>query len=73
MEPCHSLHPDAKLLLPETEKLITKVIVLPTGTSINQTEIKKVCELIGFAIENANMIKKRNRPNLMTKPFVPTI
>lgn len=58
MEPYHSLNPDAGLLLPETEKLMTKVIVLPTGTSINETDIKMICKLIGFAIGNANAIKK---------------
>jgi len=58
MEPYHSFNPDAGLLLPETEKLITKVIVLPTGTSTNETDIKMICKLIGFTIENANMIKK---------------
>jgi len=57
MEPYYSLNPDAGLLLPETEKLITKVIVLPSGTSTNETDIKMICKLIGFTIENANMIK----------------
>ena len=58
MEPYHSINPDAGLLLPETEKLITKVIELPTGTSTNGTDIKIICKLIVFSIENANIIKK---------------
>jgi dTDP-4-amino-4,6-dideoxygalactose transaminase len=59
MEPYHSLNPSAGLLLPETEKLTTKVMVLPTGTSINKTDIQLICLLIGFAIDNAKEIKKR--------------
>jgi len=58
MEPYHSLNPDEKYLLPETEKLITKIIVLPTGTSVTRTDIKRVCDLIGFAIKQGNAIKK---------------
>jgi dTDP-4-amino-4,6-dideoxygalactose transaminase len=59
MEPYRALHPDAGLLLPETEKLIKKVMVLPTGTSISKAEIQMICSLIGFTIDNAKVIKKR--------------
>ena len=34
MEPYRSYFPHARLLLPETERLVERVLQLPTGTSI---------------------------------------
>jgi dTDP-4-amino-4,6-dideoxygalactose transaminase len=58
MQPYKSINPYAGKQLPETEKLIKKVLILPTGTSINKTDINMICGLIGFTIDNANIIKK---------------
>lgn len=46
MEPYLSNFPHAGLLLPETEKLTEKVLVLPTGTAIGRKEIKRICTVI---------------------------
>jgi dTDP-4-amino-4,6-dideoxygalactose transaminase len=46
MEPYRSLQPNAGLLLPETEKVSGRVIVLPTGQSISGVEIKKICQYV---------------------------
>jgi len=59
MEPYKSLNPDAGKQLPETEKLMKKVLILPTGTSMNEKSVKCVCELIGFIINNAREITKK--------------
>jgi len=59
MEPYHSLNPFFGATLPETEKLIKKVLVLPTGTAINKRDVTGVCNLIRFIVENANAITKR--------------
>jgi dTDP-4-amino-4,6-dideoxygalactose transaminase len=59
MEPYKSSDPQAGKLLPETEILATKVLVLPTGTSINQMEVKKICELMRFVVDNGKSINKK--------------
>jgi dTDP-4-amino-4,6-dideoxygalactose transaminase len=56
MEPYRSLQPNAGLLLPETERVAGRVIVLPTGQMVEQETITNVCEII----RNAAPIKLRN-------------
>jgi dTDP-4-amino-4,6-dideoxygalactose transaminase len=46
MEPYRSLQPNAGLLLPETERIATRVIVLPTGQSVNPEIVADICSLI---------------------------
>ncbi|MDB9538489.1 DegT/DnrJ/EryC1/StrS family aminotransferase, partial [Anabaenopsis arnoldii] len=46
MEPYRSYFPHAGLLLPETEKLGQRVLVLPTGTAISEEDIGKICQII---------------------------
>jgi dTDP-4-amino-4,6-dideoxygalactose transaminase len=51
MEPYRSYFPHAGLLLPETEKLSQRVLVLPTGTAMSEKEIREICQIIKFAVE----------------------
>jgi dTDP-4-amino-4,6-dideoxygalactose transaminase len=53
MEPYRTLFPDAALSLPQTEKLCGRVIVLPTGTAVNEPVISRLCTIIRTAISNA--------------------
>lgn len=46
MEPYRSYFPDAHLLLPKTEWILNRVMVLPSGTTITDGDIKGVCDLI---------------------------
>jgi dTDP-4-amino-4,6-dideoxygalactose transaminase len=46
MEPYRSLQPNAALLLSETERVAARVIVLPTGQTVNEKTVKRVCEII---------------------------
>ena len=50
MEPYRSYFPHAKLLLPETEALVDRVLALPTGTAIDPNDISKICEIIRMVI-----------------------
>lgn len=52
MEPYRSYFPNAGLLLPETEKLVKRTLVLPTGTAVTLDDIAKICELIHFVFEH---------------------
>ncbi len=53
MEPYRSYFPHAGLLLPETEKLVQRVMVLPTGTTISKGEIEMICSVIRLVINNS--------------------
>lgn len=46
MEPYRSYFPHAGLLLPETEKLAQRVLILPTGTAISTKDIEIICQII---------------------------
>ena len=46
MEPYRSLQPNAGLLLPETERIAARVIVLPTGQTLEVETVARVCEVI---------------------------
>ncbi len=46
MEPYRSLQPNAHLLLGETEKIAARVIVLPTGQSVDVKTVEWVCDII---------------------------
>jgi dTDP-4-amino-4,6-dideoxygalactose transaminase len=46
MEPYRSLQPNADLLLPETERTAARVIVLPTGQTVEEETVSRVCEII---------------------------
>jgi dTDP-4-amino-4,6-dideoxygalactose transaminase len=58
MQPYRSYFPHAGLLLPETEKLGQRVLVLPTGTAISEEDIGKICEIIKFVIKNYREYKQ---------------
>ncbi len=57
MEPYRSYFPNARLVLPETEKLTQKVLQLPTGTSITAADIKIICDIIRFTFEHSQEIQ----------------
>ena len=59
MEPYRSYFPHAGLLLPETERLIQRVMSLPTGTAVGPEEIETICATIRFAVENSRELVAR--------------
>ena len=58
MEPYRSLYPYAGMLLPETERVAARVIVLPTGTSLNEKDVSAVCEILRLAIGRAAAVRE---------------
>lgn len=62
MEPYRSFFPHAGLLLPETERLAGRVLVLPTGTAVGPSEIGVVCGIIGAALCHAQALRERLSP-----------
>jgi dTDP-4-amino-4,6-dideoxygalactose transaminase len=59
MEPYKSHFPNAGLLLPETERICARVLILPTGQSVSPADASTVCDLIRFAVANGPEINDR--------------
>ncbi len=58
-EPYRSLFPDAGRQLPETERLVRRLLVLPTGTSIDAAIAERVTELVRRAIAAGPRLSRR--------------
>jgi dTDP-4-amino-4,6-dideoxygalactose transaminase len=58
MEPYRSFFPHARLLLPETERLASRVFSLPNGTSVGPAEIRAICGLIRFVLGHGPEIQR---------------
>ena len=68
LEPYRSIFPNAGTILPETQKLAQQVVALPTGTSVIPVDIKKICEIIRFAVSHSSDIKaKLSQSSFKTK------
>jgi dTDP-4-amino-4,6-dideoxygalactose transaminase len=50
MEPYRSTLPDAAFRLPQTERLVRRVLVLPTGTALDADAISTVCQILRLVI-----------------------
>lgn len=59
MEPYVSYYPHAGLLLPETERLVGRIMTLPTGTAVGSEEIRQICDIIRWGIECGWELQKR--------------
>ena len=59
MEPYRSYFPSARFTLPQTERLVQRVLSLPTGTAIGPEEICTMCDLVRFARDHAPAIAAR--------------
>ena len=58
MEPYRSLQPYAHLLLPQTEALCQRVLLMPTGTAIGEKEIARMTEVITMATKHAGAVRE---------------
>lgn len=59
MEPYRSNFPHAGLLLPHTETLCKKILVLPTGTAVSSKDVERICTIIDTAVRNAPSVRRR--------------
>ena len=59
MEPYRSYFPHAGLLLPNTQRAASRVLVLPTGIGVNVDEITAICRIIRLAIANAGKVNEQ--------------
>jgi len=59
MEPYRSYFPHAGLLLPNTERLARRVLLLPTGTAVASREIAEIVRIIRTVFRHAAEIRER--------------
>ena len=59
MEPYRSYFPHAALVLPETERLCRRVMLLPNGTSGDEPAISQICQIIRTAVSNAPAVRTK--------------
>jgi dTDP-4-amino-4,6-dideoxygalactose transaminase len=59
MEPYRSFFPHAGLLLPKTESLAKRILLLPTGTAVGPRMVEAICGIIGLALENPDVVRRR--------------
>jgi dTDP-4-amino-4,6-dideoxygalactose transaminase len=71
MEPYRSYYPHAGLLLPETERLSTTIMSLPTGTAVGCAEIGEICRIIRLAVENGPELNRRLQRDVISADAVP--
>lgn len=58
MQPYRSYFPNASLLLPLTESLVQRVLVLPTGTAVSQNDVRAICSVIRTALRDSTKCRK---------------
>jgi dTDP-4-amino-4,6-dideoxygalactose transaminase len=58
MEPYRSLQPNAHLHLPQTERVASSTFLLPTGQAITTNAIQIICEIIGAAFAQGELIRQ---------------
>ena len=59
--------PQVGLRLPQTERLLKKVLCLPTGPAVTSAEANTICDMIEFVVEHTEAVKGR----FSVKPIFP--
>ena len=59
MQPYRSMNPDAWRHLPQTERISSRVLVLPTGETLSIEDVLRVCAIIRLAVEDGAELSHR--------------
>jgi len=59
MEPYRSSYPDAHLVLPVTEDVVRRVVVLPTGTAVSPRDIEQIGQIVRWGLDRAGELRQR--------------
>jgi dTDP-4-amino-4,6-dideoxygalactose transaminase len=59
MEPYRSYFPNAGMLLPNTERVASRIILLPTGQSVKAEDIESVCEIVRRAFDLSGSVRAK--------------
>jgi dTDP-4-amino-4,6-dideoxygalactose transaminase len=55
MEPYRSYQPQAGLVLPVTERIAGRSLLLPTGTAVAPADVARICEIVRVAVGGASV------------------
>jgi dTDP-4-amino-4,6-dideoxyglucose len=61
---CHQLEPyrsGRPVRLPHTERLVARVISLPSGSTVNREQIRRICSIIRFAVAHGADVAAHHR------------
>ncbi len=67
VEPYASLQPEASLLLPKTERMVTRTLLLPTGQAIDRDAVKTICKIIRTALSQADRVRESLAKNTQSQ------
>ena len=59
MEPYRSYFPHAGLLLPVTEAVVSRLLILPTGTAVTEKDVSTICGLLRLALDNPEEVQQK--------------
>jgi dTDP-4-amino-4,6-dideoxygalactose transaminase len=59
MQPYRSMNPDAWRHLPQTERISSRVLVLPTGETISPADVSAVCALVRLAVAGGRDLSRK--------------
>ena len=59
MEPYRSYFPHASMLLPNTERVAHRVLLLPTGQTVSPEMISSICQIIRLVATNGKEISSK--------------
>ena len=57
MEPYRSFFPNSHLLLPATERVAARIMTLPTGQTLSNDDVSKICSVIRSALARAKEVR----------------
>ena len=58
MEPYRTLFPDAGAQLPNTDRVASEVIVLPTGTAVTTRDVAKIADIVRTMVRAASVVDR---------------
>ncbi len=58
MEPYRSLQPNAGLLLPETERVAARILLLPSGQTVTPEMVSTICGIIRTAFTESSAVRE---------------
>jgi dTDP-4-amino-4,6-dideoxygalactose transaminase len=69
MEPYRSFFPHAGMLLPVSEHMANRVLLLPTGSAIVPDHIRTICSILRIALDNPGAVRQQlSRPLRQESP-----
>jgi dTDP-4-amino-4,6-dideoxygalactose transaminase len=63
MEPYRSLYPAAGERLAVTERALDRVLTVPTGTAVTPVDVRRICDILRFAVRHSSEIRGRLQSN----------